>query len=296
MKPIMKIDDLKHVCIINNKMTTPVKVYQNVSYKELVSFSEQNPNRHRVLEPIEIQPSAQELELDSLHLSGYSSYNVDPANILSLLICIADPSYYALSPKNIRIQQLIEISTALQQETEQLKTSGISRKRKKIYDLIGVAYNGGRMEDKDHLDLFQGITYLRQIQFVMMKETVQDQIEDHEQKHESGLKGEIFFSSNPITWSKDYPTWIVDYRGRWVAIPTRIGIPPLSATLSEWLTTIEQHGWIVQWPEIEGTKVELIQQLSTFPSWKETDRKLLKETLSARLGKTRSLHHLENWT
>jgi hypothetical protein len=35
-------------------MTTPVKQYQNVSFKELLSYSENNPNRTRTLDSIEI--------------------------------------------------------------------------------------------------------------------------------------------------------------------------------------------------------------------------------------------------
>ena len=52
---------------------------------------------------------------------------------------------------------------------------------------------------------------------------------------------------------------------------------------------MEQHGWFIQWPEVDAPKTELVEQLSTLPTWKETDRKLTKDILSVRLGKAQSL-------
>jgi hypothetical protein len=133
-----------------------------------------------------------------------------------------------------------------------------------------------------------------QTQFVILKEMVQDQIEDGTQ-YNSSLKGEILFSSDPTTWKREHPIWIADYRGRWVALPTEMNAQPLTTFLSEWLTTIEQHGWVVQWPEVDATKVELVERLSVLPNWKDTDRKLTKDILSVRLGKTSTLHLFSSW-
>lgn len=104
-------------------MTTPAKKYQNVSYRELISFSEQNPNRHRVLESIEVPTSLSDSSLDSLYLKGYTSLHLNPAGILSVISCISDPALYALSPEHTRIEQLIELSTSLQQQTDGLKNT-----------------------------------------------------------------------------------------------------------------------------------------------------------------------------
>ena len=137
-------------------MTTPIKQYQNVAYKELIAYSENNPNRNRSLESIEILPTktTQDTSLDKLGLKGYRAYTLNPSGILSLLVCIDDPNYYSLSAKNARTQQIIDLATKLQEDTENLKHSEISRKRRKIYDLIGAAYNGANFEEKEYLDLF----------------------------------------------------------------------------------------------------------------------------------------------
>jgi len=275
-------------------MTTPAKKYQNVSYKELIQFSEHNPNRHRVLESIEVPTTLSDSSLDSLYLKGYTSLHLNPAGILSVISCISDPALYSLSPEHTRIEQLIELSTSLQKQTDGLKNTSLMRKRKKLHDLIAASYNGSKIEEKDYLDLYHGLSIMCQTQFVLLKEMVQDQIEDGTQ-YNSSLKGEILFSSDPTTWKREHPIWIADYRGRWVALPTEMNAQPLTTFLSEWLTTIEQHGWVVQWPEVDATKVELVERLSVLPNWKDTDRKLTKDVLSVRLGKTSTLRLFSSW-
>lgn len=277
-------------------MTTPVKKYQNVSYKELLSFSEQNPNRSRTLASVSQTPLKVDTSLDKLGLKGYTAASISPSGILSILACIEDPDYYALAPKHARTQMLINLSTSLQQQTDKLTNLTLMRKRKKIHDLIGAAYNGAFFEDKEYMDLFHAIGAMRNLQFVLMKESVQDKIEDHDVQHDSALKGEILFSSPPNTWKRNIPTWVVDYRAQWVAVPSEQHAVNMNQWLSTWLSTVEQKGWMVQWPEVEGTKVELIDKLIVYPDWKETDRKLLKETLSARLGRLQTVSLFTKWT
>jgi len=276
-------------------MTTPAKKYQNVSFAELESYSKNNPNRHRTLESIEIHHTPPDPSLDSLFLPGYTSLNVNPAGIISILACLSDPQYYSLAPANLRIQQLIDLSTRLQEQTDDLKNTSVARKRKKIHDLIAVSYNSGTFQDKDYLDLYHGLSIMTKQHFVLLKEAVQDRVEDHDKQYESALKGEVIFSSDPTTWSQDHPVWVVDYRGRWAAIPTETHAAPLSSILSTWLITMEQHGWIIQWPEIDATKIELVEQLCRLPTWNETDRKLSKDVLSSRLGRSRVLQTFVSW-
>jgi hypothetical protein len=188
------------------------------------------------------------------------------------------------------------MATLLQEQTEQLRNSHLARKRKKIHDLIGAAYNGAVLEDKDYLDLFAGIAHLKELQFVLLKSAVQEEIEDCKKQYYSTLQGEILFSSSPEVWKRDHPVWIVDYRTRWVAVPSEKHAQNPTLFLSTWLPHMEQNGWIVQWPEVEGTKAELITQLSVLPSWQATDKALLKETLAMRLGKIKTLRVLQNWS
>jgi hypothetical protein len=279
-------------------MTTPVKQYQNVSFKELISYSENNPNRNRTLDSIEIQStkSSQETSLDKLGLKGYTAFNLNPSGVVSLYACISDPSTYSLSAKGARLQQIIEYTTKLQEQTDELKNTSLSRKRRKIHDLIGASYNGTTFEDKDYIELFTGISLMRNIHFVLMKSAVQENIEEGEKQYDSSLKGEIVFSSDPSTWKQENPVWVADYRARWVAIPSEQHAKDLHKILANWLSTIEQTGWIIQWPEADGTKTEIVEQLSQLPTWQQTDKKLTKDVLGARLGRANCIKVFTKWT
>jgi hypothetical protein len=278
-------------------MTTPVKQYQNVSFKELISYSENNPNRNRTLDSIEIvsvKPS-QETSLDKLGLKGYNAYNLNPTGIMSLFACITDPSTYSLSNKGARLQQIIELTTKLQEQTDELKNTSLSRKRRKIHDLIGASYNGTAFEDKDYLELFSGLSLMRNIHFVLMKSAVQENIEEGEKQYDSALKGEVVFATDPTTWKQENPIWVADYRARWVAIPSEEHAQDLHKIIGTWLSTVEQTGWVIQWPEVDCTKTELVEQLSALPTWQVTDKKLTKDVLAARLGRANAIKVFTKW-
>jgi len=110
------------------------------------------------------------------------------------------------------------------------------------------------------------------------------------------LKGEIIFSSDPSNWKQEHPVWVADYRGRWVAIPSELSAESLHTIIGSWLSSMEQKGWIVQWPEVDATKIELVQQLSILPTWQETDKKLVKDVLAVRLGRANSLNVFTRWS
>jgi hypothetical protein len=278
-------------------MTTPVKQYQNVSFKELISYSENNPNRNRTLDSIEIQSikPTQETSLDKLGLKGYTAFTLNPTGVVSLFACIQDPTTYSLSARGARTQQIIELTTKLQEQTEQLKNTALSRKRRKIHDLIGASYNGTAFEDKDYLELFSGLSQMRDMHFVLMKSSVQEDIEEGEKQYDSSLKGEVVFSTDPTTWKRDNPVWVADYRARWVAIPSEQNAQDLHKIIATWLSTTEQTGWIVQWPEVDGTKAEIVEQLSALPTWQATDKKLTKEVLATRLGRANAIKVFTKW-
>jgi len=289
-------------------MTTPARVYQNVSYQELLRYAETNPHRTRTLDSMEIRMSiVKETSLDSLFLPGYTAFSLYPTGIISLFACLSDPHYYMLAPPSIRTELIMTLTTTLQEEVERLRTSPLARKRKHLYELIGKAFHGARMEEKDYDELFQGLSYLREIQFVIMKEVVQERVEEGNGKRDgnknenqeahvpSGVKGEIHFSSNPMNWKRENAVWLADHHARWVAMPSGASARPFSSLVGEWIVDMESRGWIVQWPEVEATKVELVERLSAFPSWQETDRKHLKEVLAMRLGKLTTLQLFTSW-
>lgn len=274
-------------------MTTPAKVYQNVSFTDLIAFSENNPNRSATLKRQEVKQSDERV-LHSLNLPDYISSVIDPAGILGVCTCITDPNHYYMALPNVRTQMMIDLATSLQQRSDELKISAIARKRKKIYDLIGASYNKSVLTDKDIVDLVQGISVLCNLQFILIKERVQESIED-DIHSDSAWKGDILFGTNPIQWTKENPIWIIDYHGRWLATPHTVTPDNIYGILGQWLSTILQKGWTVHWPEIDGTKTELMAALSAYPQWQETDRKLSKDVLSVRLGRVQTLENIMKW-
>jgi hypothetical protein len=110
------------------------------------------------------------------------------------------------------------------------------------------------------------------------------------------VAGEVLFSSDPTTWKRDHPVWIVDYRGRWIATPSESTAQPIHSILPTWITTIDQKGWMIQWPDMEATKVELVERLSALPGWQETDKKHTKDVLSVRLGRALTIKQFTQWS
>ena len=278
------------------------KQYQNVGIKDLLSYSINNPNRNCALVSIEIvsDKSSHETSLDKLGLKGYSALNLNPTGIMSLFACIQDHCAYSLSNKGARLQLIIDLTTKLQEQTDTLKNTALGRKRRKIHDLIGASYNGTAFEEKDYLDLFYGISLMRNIHFVLMKSIIQDNIEKGEKQSDSAFKGEVIFSSDPTTWGRENPIWVADYRGHWVATEATgvsNGTMPVDIhkILANWLPSIEQTGWVVQWPVVEGTKTEIVELLSILPTWQITDKKLVKEVLAARLGRLNCIKLFTKW-
>ena len=281
----------------NPQSNSQGKQYQNVSIKDLLSYSNNNSNRNRTLDSIEIvsDKSSQETSLDKLGLKGYNAFNLNPSGIMSLFSCIQDHGTYYISNNGARQQLIIDNTTKLQEQTDTLKNTALGRKRRKIHDLIGASFNRSAFEDKDYLELFSGISLMRDIHFVLIKSIIQDNIEGAEKQYDSSLKGEIVFSSDPSTWKKENPIWVADYRGHWVAIPSDEGAQDISKLLANWLSTIEQTGWVIQWPEADGTKTEIVEQLSVLPTWQITDKKLVKDILAVRLGRANCIKLFTKW-
>jgi len=264
------------------------KQYQNVSYSELISYSENNPNRTKSLDSIEVH--VQDLSLDNIGLKHYKAINLNPTGIISLMACINDTDYYSLASISARTQIIIDLATKLQQQTDELKNTSISRKRKKLSELIGAAYNGSTFQEKEYHEIFHGLSIMCNIQFILIKSAEQDKVEEGKY---SGLKGEILFSSSPVNWKIDVPIWIVDYHARWVAIPSdNIHTHKIVAN---WLADIEYTGWIIKWPEIGDTKTEIIEKLSQLSIWQDTDKKVNKEILSVRLGRAMCIQLFSKW-
>lgn len=290
-------------------MLTKPKVYQNYRFDELIAFSQQNPYRSRRLSPIEVggirgqgrgeqerqDEKEPEKEKTAWGWKGYTIQDVEPSGLLSMVVCMEDPHAYALSTPSIRSQQVIDVCTRLQERTEELKNGPLMRKRKRIYELLGMLYNGSAsLEEKDYKDLFLALEVFQEAYFVRLHRSVQDVIEqaggDGDGLNKGGVQEThtLIFSSSPLLWKRGRPIWLVDAHGRWMAIPTDT-MRPMSDELGPWLQEVEKKGWKVEWPEVDATKTEMVEQLKSLGAWEEGDKKHTKDVLAVRLGREKTL-------
>lgn len=269
------------------------KQYQNVSFSELMAYAKINPNRNLALTPIEIKvtKSAEDTSLDKIGLRGYTAMNLNPGGILGVLICINDDNY-AISTKATRAINTSELATELQEKTDTLKNTHLSRKRKKIYDLISTSFNNEYISDDDLVILYEGVSYLTNKNFVLIKTATQDAIENGDDTHiDTRFKGDLMFSSNPSKWKYDTPIYFIDYRARWIAQNPEHS----NKNIGEWLSDCETSGWLVHWPEVDSTKTEIVNILSDTVTWKASDKSLKKEVLAQRLGKLNTINTFVSW-
>jgi hypothetical protein len=184
---------------------------------------------------------------------------------------------------------LREFATALQEKTDTLQGTSLARKRRKIHDWIGAIAGGSQIKDEDWEDCYGCISLLQGIQLVLVRRQT---TEEGEEVVGTGFKGEISFATNPMNWSGNKPVWIADYRGRWLGTPIDSAENLVGAAVSIWLSSLETSGWIVHWPEADGTKEEIMTELKSSPTWQTSDTKLKKEILSKRLGHIKTFEAL----
>ena len=284
---------------------------QNVSFKELMTWSETNPNRSKSLTPIEIsshnelmQKVEKENTLENIHLAEFESITLTPSGILGAIAFMTDTVYQYSTVKS-RQTVLRELATELQVATDNLSGTALGRKRRKIHDGIGSLANTNTVKPEDWLDLFSSLCIMKNIQVIFIQMSKVEVTEKEmsiaknevidESESEAESQKTIYFSQNPCLWTKEHKTWIVDYYGRWIATPKS---EESMNTIIEWLEDIEIYGWKVSWPDYSSfTKEDIVKVLSTLPTWKPEHSKLKKDILLARYSKyntVNALHKLFN--
>lgn len=275
-------------------MSAIVQKYQNLSVNELFEFIAKNPNRNHNLTPIEIIPPKEEDKesstLEVLNLPRHTATAMNPSSVLGIFHWLSD-SLYGLALPNVRSSMLREFATALQLKTETLQGTSLARKRRKLHDWISIIASGGTIKDEDWSDFYSAMATMQEVQLVLVRRQT---TEEGEEVVGSGFKGEISFATNPINWSNSKPVWIVDYRGRWLATPFDDTTNPVGSEVSFWLGSLETSGWVIDWPDAEGTKESIVEELKSSPTWNVGDNKLKKDILAKRLGKVQTFTALRS--
>lgn len=267
------------------------KQYQNVSIQQLLEWAEMNPNRGKSLTPIEVQPQKEDDKhsLKELHLPSYKAETLNPCGIISVIAYVTDLMYTHALP-SVRNTMLREFVTELQQKTDNLSGTSLARKRRKIFEWIATSFNGGQLKDDEWLELYSALAIMNNLQLVLVKRPTPQEIEMN-----SGSVGEIFFSTNPMTWNEINATWIVDYRGHWVAQVNDYDIKPLTKRMAMWISSMETTGWKIHWTAVDGKKEEIVDQLVYTDGWDVSKTKLKKDVLAVMLGRVKALEVFGNW-
>ena len=276
-------------------MNPNTKTYQNVSIAQLLDWSKANPNRGHLLPPILIQPAATEESGTPMDAVGLPTFHAVPVpNLIGLVAWIRNPDFCSALPSG-KATIMRELVPTLLTETDTLSGSKFARKRRRIYDGIGAAFNGTVIKEDEWMDIVCGVAHLCKVNFIFVRSA--ESVEESNDKPEDLLgasKGSISFSSDPATWGHETDLYVIDYHGRWLAVPSDKEERPLQTLVSEWLKT-GATGWIVNWPIVDATKEALVAELSALPSWMPTHSKLKKDVLAERLGRIRAEHVFFLW-
>lgn len=273
-------------------MSTPH--YQNVSIAQLQDWSKANPNRDHRVAPIRVLPPSADREergtrMDAVCLPTYSAIPVP--NLIGLMSYIRNPLFADALP-SIKSTIMRDLVTTLQTETDTLAGSSFARKRRRIFDGIAAAFHGTPIKPEEWLDVYKGLAHMTQVHMVFLRHA--ESAEETEVVG-SASKGTVSFSSDPATWDVAKPIWIVDWHGRWIAIPSDSEKRTLSSQIYEWLIAISNAHWIVEWPTVDATKEAIVEELSASPAWTVNSKKLKKDVLALQLGKYRAEKVLAGW-
>lgn len=268
---------------------------QNLAFSELAQWAKTNPNKCKltpigILKSVDAVKVPEENTLDNIGLKQFESITLSPSGMLGTIAWLSDTTYQN-SPLNIRMGLLRNTATSLQEKTDTLQGTHLSRKRRKIHDGIGNLANNGTVKPEEWLDLFSSLAYMIDTQLIFIKmQTVEETGEEREDREGRGAEKEgegadkmIFFSSNPESWTPEKKTYIVDYHGRWVASPTT---EDAVKDIPEWVSDLDTNGWVVEWHTNNSmTKEEIVNILSRLPAWQDTHAKLKKDVLLRRLAR-----------
>lgn len=273
------------------------KTYQNVSFSQLNDWSKYNPSRSHVLAPIKIQPvmnsaTSTGSPMTDLFLPTYYAVPLQPSGILSAFAWIRDPLFMDATT-SVRNSIVRVLATTLQLESDTLSGSKFARKRRRIFDGIASALHGSALKDTDWMDVFCALAHMSSVQLVFVRQAkgLEEAAEGGPVSLEGASKGALSFSSDPSTWLKSIPTWIVDWHARWIAVPDDTDTVPTSERIIPWLMNTERGGWIIEWPTTDATKEQIVEELTLLPTWKSTDAKLKKDVLASRLGRARVIQN-----
>jgi hypothetical protein len=244
-----------------------------IEFPKLVSFIEKNPNKTKKL--IEITQNNEISQ--NLNLPGgndkWGYYIVEPAEPLSTYMYLTD-NMYSVAPELLRANLLLEVRNKLSGQIDALKDGKIGRMRRKALEWLSKHHS--LLTDEERKQYWSILCVIGNIQTIIVGD---------------GKNPTITFSPDIRRWTDAYPTYIVSED------LTRVWKPyeNINSKLVMWLDNMESTGSIIDWPEAEGTKTELIEICETFPNWKIEHEKKKKEELARMVSRRNAINYMMSW-
>lgn len=250
-----------------------------IEFSKLASFIEKNPNKTNKLLNEETYTSNKEdiLVVNELNLPGqysnWTSYMVYPIEPVSAYLYLKD-DMYAIAPERLRANILLETKDKLSRQIDALKDGKIGRQRKKGLECL--SKEAIRLTEEERMTFWNILMVIGNIQTIVLGD---------------GKCPTIRFAPDIRRWSNAYPVYIVseDLTRVWKQNDD------ISNKIVYWIDDMEKAGAQIDWPEAEGSKTELVEELSYRPGWKEENNKKKKDELARMLTRSNAIKYLSQW-
>lgn len=203
----------------------------------------------------------------------WTSEMLEPAGILGFLTYLREPMYRA-ADRQLRKQLYLEALMGFQLELEKKITgTRFARRRRKIIEVLC-----GSCTDPEDIALHEECwASLLGYQFVKVSS-----------RAETGKR--ISFVPAVNTWDADKPVYFVDERFETLFLAPEPGLE--KRTLATYLSSVEDAGWRISWPQAEGSKEDLETRIIPLLGMVTVSEKAKKAELATIIGRHEALQVL----
>jgi len=248
-----------------------------IEFSKLASFIEKNPNKTNKLIGPDKTKEDDTLIVNEINLPGgyksWTSYIVQPIEPVSAYLYLKD-DMYAIAPERLRANILLETKDKLSRQIDALKDGKIGRQRKKAMEWL--SKEASKLTQEDRLNFWNILMVIGNIQTIVLGD---------------GKCPTIRFAPDIRRWTNAYPIYIVSEDLTHVWKPHE----DIMGKLKFWIDDMEKAGAQIDWPEAEGSKTELVEELSYRPGWREENNKKKKEELARMLTRSNALKYISEW-
>lgn len=204
----------------------------------------------------------------------WTTETLEPAGILSLLTYLRQPMYRA-ADRQLRKQLYLESLMEFQLELEKKITgTRFARRRRKIIEVL-CSHDTSKCDPEDIALHEECWASLLGYQFVKVSS-----------RADTG-KRISFVPAALNMWDAEKPVYFVDERFETLFLAPEPGLE--KRTLATYLSSVEDAGWHISWPQAEGSKEELETRIIPLLGMVTVSEKAKKAELATIIGRHEAL-------